>query len=193
MRLTLIVHERRGRWARRLRPLVAGWGARLVESRSADDLTSAIATAACPIVVLDLGERLRPGLDDLSRAASSRLECPDPGSRRHKDLGVRLARPRAGGHPGPAGGDPAPPRHCDPRPMAAARPGAIRGRRLGRGSPAPSPSPGRNSSTRRSARDNPQFEASATPSPTPPGASFKRGPDPDVRQEDDDPDREGRA
>ena len=52
MRTTLIVHERLARWTRRLRHRVDGWGARLVESRSVDDLAAA-AIAACPVVVID--------------------------------------------------------------------------------------------------------------------------------------------
>ena len=63
MRTTLIVHERIARWTRRLRPRSEGWGARLVESRSLDDLAASAAATACPIVVVDAAGRLRAALD----------------------------------------------------------------------------------------------------------------------------------
>ena len=66
--LPLVIHERLGYWARHLRPRLLGWPARWVQSRSADDLESALAGAACPIVVLDLTRRVRAGLEDLDRA-----------------------------------------------------------------------------------------------------------------------------
>ncbi|MBV8076986.1 MAG: hypothetical protein JO284_11340 [Planctomycetaceae bacterium] len=66
--LPLVIHERLGYWARHLRPRLLGWPARWVQSRSADDLESALAGAACPIVVLDLGRRPRVGLEELDRA-----------------------------------------------------------------------------------------------------------------------------
>jgi hypothetical protein len=67
-RLPLVVHERLGTWARQLRPRVVGWPVRLVESRSAADLKSAVARSACPLVVLDLGDRVRSALDELDLA-----------------------------------------------------------------------------------------------------------------------------
>src|SRR5260370_41604870 len=66
--LPLIVHERIGTWARQLRPRAAGWGARLIESRSKTDLRAALFGAACPIVIVDLGDRPRARLDDLDHA-----------------------------------------------------------------------------------------------------------------------------
>lgn len=84
-RLPLVIHERLGTWARQLRPRLAGWPIRWSESRSAADLEAAVALAACPILVVDLGDRPRPGLDALGRAA---LVAPyalslvlDPGDR----------------------------------------------------------------------------------------------------------------
>ncbi len=70
-RLPLVLHERLGYWARHLRPLLLGWPIRWVESRSATDLESALAGAACPIVVLDLARRPRAGLEDLDRAVQA--------------------------------------------------------------------------------------------------------------------------
>lgn len=66
--LPLVIHERLGNWARQLRPRVAAWPVRLVETRSGADLASALAGTACPIVILDLGLRPRAGLEDLDRA-----------------------------------------------------------------------------------------------------------------------------
>lgn len=68
IRLPLVTHERLGNWARQLRPRVAGWPVRLVETRSADELAGALGRSACPLVVLDLGDRPRAGLEDLDRA-----------------------------------------------------------------------------------------------------------------------------
>lgn len=64
----LVLHERLGNWARQLRPRLSAWPVRLVESRSASDLESALAGTACPIVILDLDLRPRAGLEDLDRA-----------------------------------------------------------------------------------------------------------------------------
>lgn len=65
----VIVHERLGRWARQLRPRLADRPTRVHETRSWDDLEAALATAAtpCPLVVIDLARRVRPGLEDLIR------------------------------------------------------------------------------------------------------------------------------
>jgi len=65
---TLVVHERIGNWARHLRPRVAGWPVRLVETRSAADLEAAVAGVPCPLIVVDLARRPRPALEDLDRA-----------------------------------------------------------------------------------------------------------------------------
>jgi hypothetical protein len=67
--LPLIIHERLGNWARQLRPRLAAWPIRLVESRSLADLERALAGTACPILVIDLDRQPRAGLDDLERAA----------------------------------------------------------------------------------------------------------------------------
>ncbi len=66
--LTLVIHERRGIWARHLRPRLSTWPVRWVETRSSADLDAALAGAVCPIVVLDLARRVRAGLEDLDRA-----------------------------------------------------------------------------------------------------------------------------
>jgi hypothetical protein len=64
----LVIHERIGFWSRHLRPRLATWPVRLVESRSGADLESALSGAAYPIVVIDLGRNVRAGLEDLDRA-----------------------------------------------------------------------------------------------------------------------------
>jgi len=64
----LVVHERIGTWARRLRPRLVAWPLRLVETRSGPDLQAAVAGAACPLVLIDLAGRPGPGLDALDRA-----------------------------------------------------------------------------------------------------------------------------
>lgn len=61
---TLIVHERLARWARRLRPRAGAWGARLVESRSVDDLAAA-AIGTCPVVLIDPAGSPREAFDAL--------------------------------------------------------------------------------------------------------------------------------
>jgi hypothetical protein len=66
--LPLIIHERLGSWARHLRPRLAVWPVRVIETRSTADLESALERAACPIVVIDLGRRPRAGLEELDRA-----------------------------------------------------------------------------------------------------------------------------
>lgn len=68
----LVIHERIGNWARQLRPRFADRSVRVVETRTGDDLESTLAGAdvACPIVVIDLGRRVRHGLDDLLLAVS---------------------------------------------------------------------------------------------------------------------------
>jgi hypothetical protein len=69
---TVVTHERRGTWARHLRPRFAAAGAgpiQWVESRSGDDLERAIRGAARPIVVVDVADRPRAMLEDLDRGA----------------------------------------------------------------------------------------------------------------------------
>ncbi|MFO0908139.1 MAG: hypothetical protein U0794_07235 [Isosphaeraceae bacterium] len=68
----LVIHERIGHWARQLRPRLAGRVARTVETRNGADLETVLRGAglACPLLVLDLGRRVRAGLDDLQLALS---------------------------------------------------------------------------------------------------------------------------
>jgi hypothetical protein len=63
-----MIHERRGLWFRQIRPRVVGWPVRVVESRSTSDLVTALDGTVCPLVVIDLGEWVRPALVDLSQA-----------------------------------------------------------------------------------------------------------------------------
>lgn len=67
IRIPLVIHERLGTWTRQLRPRAASWPVRVVESRSSADLVAAAGRSACPILVLDLGDRPGPGLEDLDR------------------------------------------------------------------------------------------------------------------------------
>lgn len=69
--LTVIIHERRGAWARQLRPRLAPRPIRWRETRSTADLDAALAGAARPLVVIDLADRPREHLRDLARV------CPD--------------------------------------------------------------------------------------------------------------------
>lgn len=64
----LIVHERIAHWARQLRPRVAAWPVRLVETRAARELKAAVSGAAWPLVVVDLATRPAAMLGDLGRA-----------------------------------------------------------------------------------------------------------------------------
>ena len=68
MLVTLVIHERRSRWARRLRPLAEGWGARLVETRSLAELGIAVSMSACPVVVVDAAARPRNALAEVEAA-----------------------------------------------------------------------------------------------------------------------------
>ncbi len=69
-RQVVAIYERRATWARQLRPRLAGRPSlRWVEARSGADLESALAGAARPVGVFDLGDRVRAGLEDLDRAA----------------------------------------------------------------------------------------------------------------------------
>jgi hypothetical protein len=67
----VVLHERLGFWARHLRPRLLAWPIRWVETRSTADLEAALAGVACPIVLIDLGQRVRAGLEDLDRAAQA--------------------------------------------------------------------------------------------------------------------------
>jgi hypothetical protein len=66
---TVVTHERRGTWARHLRPRLAGAGPiQWVESRSGDDLERAARGSSAPVVVVDVADRPRAMLEDLDRA-----------------------------------------------------------------------------------------------------------------------------
>ncbi len=98
----LIIHERLARWSRQLRPRFRGWSIRWAETRSADSLVEAAARSACPVVVLDLGDRPARSLEDLD---ALRLASPgalslvlDPGSHPEvpalaRELGATLVLP----------------------------------------------------------------------------------------------------
>jgi hypothetical protein len=63
----IIVHEKRAGLARQLRPRLADIPVSWVESRSIDDLLSAVCAVASPIVILELGKRARIELEALIR------------------------------------------------------------------------------------------------------------------------------
>lgn len=65
---TLVVHERRGMWIRRLRPRLADENVRWRETRSASDLARSLSGAAEPIVLVDLGSRPESVLKDLAES-----------------------------------------------------------------------------------------------------------------------------
>ncbi len=64
----LIIHERLAYWAGRLRPRFRGWPIRWSETRSTAELVEAAGRPACPILVVDLGDRPARGLADLDAA-----------------------------------------------------------------------------------------------------------------------------
>lgn len=66
--VNLILHERRANWARQLRPRVAAWPLRLVETRTAADLARAWRGSVWPLVVADLDRWPARALEDLVRA-----------------------------------------------------------------------------------------------------------------------------
>jgi hypothetical protein len=66
--LRLVIHERLGYWARHLKPRLVGSPIAWVESRSTADLEAALRATACPIVVIDVGDRPRAAMEDLDRA-----------------------------------------------------------------------------------------------------------------------------
>lgn len=67
-RIPLIIHERLANWGRQLRPRTSGWAVRVIETRSREDLLTALAQAACPLIVIDLCDRPRAALEDLAIA-----------------------------------------------------------------------------------------------------------------------------
>lgn len=74
-RIPLMIHERLANWARQIRPRVATWPVRLIETRSAADLARAWRSSACPLIVLDLDRWPHRGLDDLVRAQPAASEA----------------------------------------------------------------------------------------------------------------------
>ncbi len=71
VRVPLIIHERLARWGRQLRPRVATWPVRVHETRSSSDLVVALGRSACPILIIDLTDRPRQGLEALERAMAN--------------------------------------------------------------------------------------------------------------------------
>ena len=71
MRLPLIIHERIGHWARQLRPRVEAWPVKLIETRPGDDVATMARRSACPILVVDLGDRPKLGLEAIDQAYST--------------------------------------------------------------------------------------------------------------------------
>lgn len=67
MRVRLIIHERIGRWSRRVRSRVSHMPVRLSETRSASDLRLAVVQSICPVVLLVFEKRLQVNLEDLER------------------------------------------------------------------------------------------------------------------------------
>ena len=67
----LVIHERKGVWGRQLRPRVATWNVRPVETRSESDLVEAAHLHPFPVAVFDLGEKPPAMLADLDAF----LEC----------------------------------------------------------------------------------------------------------------------
>jgi len=65
---TIVIHERLGFWSRHLRPRLHAWPVRWVETRATADLEAALLGLAFPVVVIDLGRRVRAALEDLDRA-----------------------------------------------------------------------------------------------------------------------------
>jgi len=85
----IVIHERRGRWARQLRPRLSGPEVRWSETRSTAELVGSSRLSACPVAVVDLGDRPARGIEDLAalrRASPTSLTLVlDPGS--HAEVG----------------------------------------------------------------------------------------------------------
>lgn len=83
--LALILHERRGNWARNLRTRLVDSSIRWFESRSTADLLAAARGLTAPIALIDLGEEPYGPLEDLTRlvevAPSARTLVLDPQER----------------------------------------------------------------------------------------------------------------
>jgi hypothetical protein len=78
------IHERLGQWARQLRPRFPADSVRWSESRSTASFVAAARLSACPILVVDLGDRSLEGLEALGEAmieapsALALVLCPQP-------------------------------------------------------------------------------------------------------------------
>ena len=83
--VALILHERRGNWARSLRPRMGDLPIRWFESRSTADLLDAARGLTAPVVLIDLGEEPYGPLEDLTRlidvSPSARVLILDPWER----------------------------------------------------------------------------------------------------------------
>jgi hypothetical protein len=81
-RIALILHERRGNWARQLRPRLSDLPIRWFETRSTADLDAVLTGIAAPVVLIDLASRLVEGLLSLRmilrRASDARVLLLNP-------------------------------------------------------------------------------------------------------------------
>src|SRR5437870_1806175 len=92
--LPVVIHERRGIWARQLRARLACWPIRWSQTRSSADLATALVRSARPIVVIDLGDRPRSGLEDLDLAIRTAPDALvlvlDPGAHDSVAISARM-------------------------------------------------------------------------------------------------------
>lgn len=65
-RVLVIVHDRSETWHRQLRGRTTRPSTRWVETRTPNDLARALDLSTAPVVVISLGESIRPGLQDLA-------------------------------------------------------------------------------------------------------------------------------
>jgi hypothetical protein len=88
--VAVILHERLANWARQLRPRLESGAIRWFETRSRGDLEAILPGLACPVVLIDLGQRIAAGLNDLvfvrEHTPDARVLVIDPGG----DAEVRL-------------------------------------------------------------------------------------------------------
>jgi hypothetical protein len=91
--VAVVLHERRGSWARQLRPRLQGWPVRWFETRSAADLAAAIDGLAAPVVLIEMGKDPAGPLSDLiealDRNSSARVLAIDPEAREGLDALAR--------------------------------------------------------------------------------------------------------
>lgn len=71
----VVIHERRGYWSGQLRARFAQRSIRWRDSRSGQELRSALAESVCPIALIDLSRRPRETLEDLARASARGLDA----------------------------------------------------------------------------------------------------------------------